>query len=998
MIVLEGGIMPVKINSNIFFPFLFSFILASTYFVLGGETGKIAGIVLDQNSGEPLVGANILIEGTMLGGTTNMDGEYFIINIPPGKYEVKFMYIGFQTLIQTDVRVSVDLTTRLDAKLQSQIMTSDDIVVVTASRSEIQKDLTSSEKTLSSEAIDALPVRSITDIVSLQAGVVKDASGDLHIRGGRTTEISYMIDGMQVLDPLNRRAGINIDDQAIEELKTITGTFNAEYGQALSGVINIVTKRGSDQFKFNITGYLGDYLSFDKDVYYVMNNSEWANAAARALTTNRHVVYDFNSYSGTSQDIYKKKPYLSRETYLDSYDPLKNRDLQFNLSGPLPFTRNKITYFASMRYNYAPGYTYGKRYFMPWGYQSPVSDQDNTFAAPDNALVVLNWYEGISAQGKVFFDVTNRINFNYGLYVNHDESFGNAGYSYKYVPDAGKKNYTDVQTHILGMKHVLSPSTFYELKGNYYIKNHKNYMYKDPYDYRYMPTKSSDFLQYVFGPDAGQSLSMRTNVNDFTYFGNPTDHGKSDVKYMSLKMDLTSQVTNRHLIKFGASITKHDLKNDWFSLQFSDADYRPIVPSESSPFHVKYEAQPREFAAFLQDKIEFQELIINIGLRYDYFDPAGKILADPMEPQIYKPFRLRNTYKYYDPEVPEEEWIEYSIAERRAFWYKKTKIKQQLSPRFGLSFPITDQGVIHFSYGHFFQNPEFRFLYDNPNFWITGPGASPLVGNADLNAERTVQYEIGLQQELAKNLFIHLAGFYRDIRDWVGTGKPIDTYQGVTYYKYENKDHASAKGVTLSGSYRANQLTLNVDYTYMSAKGTSSNPQDAYFDAMGQREPRLTLINLNWDQTHSFNSIISYNSQGWLATLIGTINSGLPYTPAFARGEVSGSGTFVGLRENSERKPLIYNLDMRIARAFKLGSFRTELFLNIQNLLDTRNANWVYEDTGQPDYTLQGRNQKDRDGNPNTPDVEISNVGEFFTRPGNFTAPRFIQMGFRISK
>ena len=162
---------------------------------------------------------------------------------------------------------------------------------------------------------------------------------------------------------------------------------------------------------------------------------------------------------------------------------------------------------------------------------------------------------------------------------------------------------------------------------------------------------------------------------------------------------------------------------------------------------------------------------------------------------------------------------------------------------------------------------------------------------------------------------------------------------------------------------------------------------------MGKEEPKRELINLNWDQRHSISTILSYVSEGWLATMIGTINSGLPYTPSFAQGEVSGSGTFVGLRENSARKPLTYNVDLRVSKSFDYKKFRTEVFLNITNLFDTRNANNVYADTGQPDYTLDGENQQGLQRI-----IEISDVDEYFTRPGNFTPPRFIQLGLRISR
>ncbi len=990
--------------------FVFLLILSALFSApaRAGETGKLAGRVTDAASGQPLIGANVMIverwesgraaplSGSAIqGGVTDPNGEYFIINVKPGLYTIKFLYIGYQAITKSQIRVSVDLTTRVDCKLSTTVLESGESIDIVADRVQVQKDLTSSQVSFSSDKIDVLPVRSVAELVNLQAGVVTDNGGNLHIRGGRTSEITYMVDGVKVVDPLNRSAGISIDDQSIEELKTITGTFNAEYGQALSGVINIVTKQGSDKFHFNVTGYLGDHLSFDDGTYYVMDNSAWANAAARAMSRrSRWLMYDFGDINPYSASAQQTKPWLTRKSYLDSYNPLTNTDFQANVSGPIPLTGKRLTYFISGRFQDSPSYTQGVRYFMPWGFQSPVGDTVNTFAAADNEMVPLGWYKGYSTQSKLFYDASSKLKLSYGLYYNYDRSYG-VGYDYKYVPDAGKYYDTRSQTHIFSAKYIASTRTFIDFKASIYKKDHKNYLYENPYDPRYMPNETAMIEQYVYGRSGDDDISVISRVNDFTYFGNSSDIGKNDVEYKNFSLDLTSQLTKRHLVKLGAATTLNDLRNDWYQLQFSDVTFRPIVPDESSPYHVKYGSKPKEFSAYIQDKIEFNELIINLGVRYDYFDPDGRVLADNMDPQIYAPFKFDHIYKNFTPTTPDSELVEYSVAERNAFWYKKASIKSQLSPRFGLSFPITEQGVIHFSYGWFFQNPELRFLYDNPNFWIEGAGASNLVGNANLDAERTVMYELGLQQQLTPDLFMHLTGFYRDIRDWVGTGEPIDTYKGMTYYKYVNKDHAAAKGVTFSASYRLNKLALSLDYTYMTAKGTSSNPQDAYYDAMGQRAPRVQMVNLNWDQRQSINTVISYSERGWLGSLIASVNSGLPYTPSFARGEVSGSGTFVGLRENSERRPMIYNLDLRVGRNVNIGPYRAQVFCNITNLLDTRNANNIYSDTGQADYTLQGINQVDR---PGTPDIEISRVSEYFTRPGNFTSPRFIQLGLRFSK
>ncbi len=395
-----------------------------------GETGKIAGRVTDLASGQPLIGANVMIierwendraiplSGSgMQGAITDPNGEYFIINVKPGIYTIKFVYIGYQTINKTQIRVSVDLTSRIDCRMSTTVLESGVTVDVVADRIQVQKDLTSSQVSIGADKIDILPVRSVSELVNLQAGVVTDNSGNLHIRGGRTSEITYMVDGVKVVDPLSRAAGISIDDQAIQELKTITGTFNAEYGQALSGVINIVTKQGSEQFRINATGYLGDHLSFDDNTFYVMNNAAWANAAARAMTRkSRWINYDFGEVNPFSVAAQQEKPWLTRESYLNNFDPFTNSDFQLNVSGPIPFTNKKLTYFVSGRYQDSPSHTYGKRYFMPWGFQSPVGDTVTAFASADNALVPLGWYKGYSTQSKLFYDASSKLKLTYSVY------------------------------------------------------------------------------------------------------------------------------------------------------------------------------------------------------------------------------------------------------------------------------------------------------------------------------------------------------------------------------------------------------------------------------------------------------------------------------------------------------------------------------------------------------------------------------------------------------
>lgn len=960
--------------------------------VFAGTTGKIAGKIVDKETGEPLIGANVVIEGTTLGAATDFEGEYYIINIPPGVYNVRATMIGYAAQVVEKVRVQVDLTTKVDFTISSEALQINQEVTVVANRV-IQKDLTSSERSMQADQIEALPARDTKSLLSLQAGVVKDAGGNIHIRGGRSSEVSYMVDGVQVMNPLDRTSGIEIDYQAVDEMKAITGTFNAEYGQALSGVVNIVTKKGSDKFTANATVYGSDYVSFDKELYSVMDNAEWARAAAEALTTKSgRLNYDLSKYGiNTTDELMnalesKSKPWLEKKSYLNKFNPFKRYDAQLNLSGPVPFTNKVLSYFVAGRYQDQPGYQYGKRYFMPWGMWTPKGDSLHNYEMPDNELVPLDWRKDLSSQAKLFVNF-DKLVLSYGLYYNNSHNYYGGQ---KYLPDGGLNSYTDRFTHIASMTYIFSGSTFLDVRGSYYTNDNKTYLYEDPYDYRYMPNSGGDFTQYIFKPTKDDDRQINTNNNDFSFYGNNTYRSKNVNKYFSANLDLTTQVDKYNMVKMGISGRLHNLEQDYYNLQFSQSNYRPIVPDKSSAYHTFYAAKPQEFAAYIQDKIEFDELIINLGLRFDYFYSDGRVLADQKDPQIYAPFKMENIYKNYAQGVPDSMLVKYTPEERGAFWYKKPDAKYQFSPRFGFSFPITERGVVHFSYGHFFQNPEFRYLYENPNFWIAGAGATNLVGNADLNAERTVIYEIGLQQSVNDELSFNITGFYRDIRDWVGSGYAIDTYSGLTYYSYVNKDNAVAKGLTLSTSYTFGDFDLKLDYTYMNVSGTSSDPRDAYNSISGGGRPRVQMINLNWDQPHSANLAFSYVKDAWVATLVGRLNSGFPYTPSSIRGESTGANAQTGYRENSERRPMTMNLDLHVSRAFSLGSFELEAICDVTNLLDIRNASYVYSDTGLPDYTLQDYQSYNRF-------LEISNTDEFFRSPGMYSAPRSISLGVRVS-
>jgi outer membrane receptor protein involved in Fe transport len=472
-------------------------------------------------------------------------------------------------------------------------------------------------------------------------------------------------------------------------------------------------------------------------------------------------------------------------------------------------------------------------------------------------------------------------------------------------------------------------------------------------------------------------------------------------EYWVGKLDLTSQVNKTHQLKLGAEARLHKLT--LYSFQVvprTDASgqvltpFQPAVPVVGSIWRNDYEREPRELSAYVQDKIEFNDIILNIGLRYDYFDPKASIYTDPTDPNIYSPFKPEHIYKNYAPGVPEEDLVEYTPEERRAFMQKEVDAKMALSPRLGIAFPITDRGVIHFSYGHFFQVPEFQYLYTNPDFKVTSGSGNPLFGNPDLKPQKTVMYELGLQQQLTNDFGVDVTLFYRDIRDWVGTSRLFETSKlTVKYSRFENKDYENVRGVTLKLEKRmTGNYSFRADYTFQMAEGTYSSPSDEYNAALSNRAPVLALVPMNWDQRHTFNAQFMYNISGWTVSLIGRYWSGRPYTPAFPASESVGQSAVFGLTTNSARLPAQRGLDMTINKTFALASrVNLNFFVNVYNVLDLRDATFVYTDTGSPEYTTNIKPSQI----PYSA-TRVSTVEDFVNVSNWYIAPRQVQVGLAL--
>ncbi|MBN2355401.1 TonB-dependent receptor [candidate division KSB1 bacterium] len=947
-----------------------------------GTTGKIVGTVKDQGTGETLPGVNIILEGTSMGAATDLDGYFMIINVPPGTYTLRCMLIGYQTKLISDVRVSVDMTTTIDFRISQTVLDVGEQVTVVAERPLIQKDKTSSLAAVSSDEIETMPVQEVADVLELQAGLVRDGFGGIHVRGGRTGEVAYWVDGIAATDNYSGNLGVQVENSSVQELQVISGTFNAEYGQAMSAVVNIVTKEGGEQYHGEISSFVGDYLSYDDDIYWVV---EPEGDSLRAIRDPQPGEYKKTNPLRDLNAIY---------------------NVQASLSGPLFL--DQLTFFATARYFSNEGYLYGKRWFTPQGLKG------------DGELVSMNPYRKFSGQAKLAYMLKSNMKLTYGV-MGNDNQFKWYNSYYKYNPDANYQRFEDALSHTLTLTHTVNTKTFYEAKFTHFSSNYQHYVYENPLNAVSYDTVRVDTVDVggvstlqpvlaIGGDSKGyvhpDSLNSPASWS-FSDGGTQMQHFKRNTSYDVAKFDITSQVTKTHQLKAGLEARFYDLTLDEFNIipavvnNEEISPFKPSIPSRSTTDRNGYNYNPLEFAAYVQDKMEFKDMIVNFGLRFDYFDSKGKMLADPEDPSLYDPFKPEHRYKNYSPSTPDSELVEYTLAEREAFWFKKAKAKMQVSPRFGIAYPITDRGVIHFSYGHFFQMPSFRILYgandgtdnSNPDLEVSKTsGNTTFLSNADLKPQRTVMYEIGLSQQVTTDLGLEVTLFYRDVRDWVGASPLIPTYlPSVSYTQFENKDYSNVKGVTLALTKRySNYFEAGFDYSFMVAEGSASNPQDAYFDRSNNNAPRIQLVPLGWDQRHTINGNLSVGTGDWRVSLLVRYWTGTPYTPTFAVGQAAGSGSFSGLAENSARKPSVNSTDLRLFKKFSVNKLDLSVFMYVYNVFDQRAPHNVWSDTGSPEYTLETRNAS-FDAN------RVSTLEDNASHPEWYAEPRQVQVGLSLS-
>lgn len=848
---------------------------------LAGTTGKISGVVKDADTGEPLPGANIIIQGTTMGAAADQNGFFFIINIPPGRYTLKAMMIGYAPQTVTNVLVQADVTTKVNFALHQKALRGQAVTVV-AERPPIQKDLTSSLQSFSRNEIASAPTDNLNQLIEIQAGVVpvdemerasivRDTPGDgLHIRGGRENETAFLVDGVRVDNPIWGGADFvqHSSGTSVSEMMTILGTFNAEYGGKMSGVINLVTKEGGEKYSGQINTY-----------------------------TDNFGIKAFN-----------------RHTYFGDV----------TASGPMPFYR-AVTFFSDYQMRTTDGRFYG--FIVPHWTDSkgqvpiaphtgavPYGGLDGRGKVPKNwKRVPLDWKDEWHALVKLTWHPFSGFKL-MASYVGSHVRRARYYHAYRYLPYNNPWSDSRSGTFTLKITHQLSPKTFYDLSASYQNIQFWSGVHKIREQRIVMGSRLTD------------------DVYGFYYSGAPNNYWADTSSTYQLNFNLTSQVTSKHLVKTGFSIRDldlfHRLETAWTTavdkvVVGTDEEGRPVT--EYFENHKAFaHSNPREWAAYIQDKMEFEDIgmIMNIGLRWERWDVNEKYMQNPKEPMT-------------TPLLP-------------------TRPKVRLSPRLGISYPVSDKAAFHFAYGHFYQFPSYVDLLSGINERGRYPGRPNLqdvglaIFNPNIKPEKSVTYEAGVQAQILENTTLNATAFYRELADLVG----VTWIQTAGYVYFENVDFGNSKGIEFTLNKRfSNHFAARVNYTLSQTLISTSSPLTAAQTVSSHPIAYRTFL-ADWDRTHDFSAFVLISDpKSWAVSINTAIRSGRPYT---VLAEV----------KNTERMPWYFNVDMRLSKYFEWFGHRETLYLQMFNVFNRRNIYSVYPVTGKWDDDGDAGTPYAHDANP----------------------------------
>ena len=875
--------------------------------LFAGQTGKISGRVTDSQSGEALAGCNVLVQGTSMGAATDANGEYFIINLSPGSYYLAFSMIGYASYTAEFVQVNIDVTTPVNAALTTEALQMAG-VSVTAERPAIENTLTSSKHIVSGDIMGAMAITDVNDVIKTLPGVI-EFGGDLHIRGGRSGEEMYLVDGASVTNAVMGGQAIPVNPNMIGELQLITGTFNAEYGQAMSGLFNTVLREPAPGFSasFSYRTTLGqDYFKTDAGDF------KGDDVYAETMV----VVDDAGNYTAAGVSDYTETEFGGDKTIMDFSAGWGSGPMGFFFSfrqlddpGRLPGLAEGLTSIqAKVSYQMGNNLKLGFEtlIYSHNGIYDPTYDAGRMDAGMD----VWQWLWAMDQ-----YPVTEESANQFGLTAN-------------YVMSAN----TNVTVRVDMMKRTQEDGA--QSSGGKFV----DFEMGDGHNDQVTATTTYNGAE---GPNHTKVMEDRANSNAWYSLENVYGHYfKSDETITTIGVHGTSQMNNRHLLKAGFDYRMFDIDRSGHDVWYG----RTLGYTESNPRlqHNSFgDAKPTEIAAYVQDQMEFNDMIVNVGFRFDGFNAGSDkgYWATGIEDMA-----ADTSLNPFDP------------SKRKA-----TEMKTLISPRLGISFPVGDNMAFRYAYGSFFQRPELYSLLNNHMAQMDGGTESGFfiyLGNANLDPMRTDVYEMGMQYSMANDLKLDVSGYYKDISNLIGSQEVYslpfqDTETGdwsegdafeAAHYSFLTSDHyGNIRGLEMSlAKTGASGLTGRASYSYSISRGTASDKINAGNGSLTQATGGIaanimTMTVLDWHRPHVFNGYVDYHMDmgGMLdragVNLTFNYSSGLPVS---ARSGVAGAAL-------DERAPATTDVNLKLDATLALGPVNPTVYLLIENVMNKQNVVYV---------------------------------------------------------
>ena len=977
-----------------------------------GTTGKLEGTIRDQ-SGAPIAGAQVLIVASSFSSTTNEQGYYFINNVPVGFVVVRAQFIGYAPAETRNVRVEAGQTRTVNLALEQRAIEVGGITVTVEQNPLVPRDQVTSKSITEGDLIDALPADNISQVLRLQPGVVEGNRG-LVIRGGRPGEAAVYVDGVQVRNLSGRTFGraevtvgtVSVGTNAVEEASVTTGSIGVEFGDAQSGVVSLVTRAGTSAFRGTLS-YSTDELSGEvygqglhrmeasfggplmrNLTFFLSTTMSGQQNARRGMGAEDVPVWIQNGLDTTNTaeapNGYVTAPISPGDALSDSVQVAIPAFTQYSQGSRLPNAfSDAFTGNAKLQYTFGTGsrasLTFLTSRDQGMGYNSYLlyNPAGRRGFRQNSQAVILNWTQNLSSSSER------------ALFLEANASYQKDAFT------AGSIDPTWYESHLSPGFMNLTPSSME------FLVNRDNF----PIDERLITmirlggavcqgTRTSSAgvvgacVPFIGRQDLASSATYRTNPYGvsptlFPSSGYDSDNWIPNIaseSRLTARVNLDWQFDRYNRVRFGGDWLKANADN-W------TGDLNETFNLDG------YQASPNRMGLFAQDRLDLGDVVIELGMRYDRFNPDlmysrafARTFNDPL-----RTGDLSVAFTAADTAMGQRCGTLYSAVTGGSGTYADSTAlstcnmvaaptRTRMSPSLRVSFPVTDKTGFRLSYSHQVQIPDFNRMAQRSNADIGFTNTNATFGHP-ANYGRSILFEFGVRHAFSNDLVLDVSAYNKDQTSNVA-------YRVVGFYDVSvgrtqnfnvltNEDFGNAKGIDVKLDSRIGSLFAgSLAYTFQSARSTGSDPLE-YLNTTSRQissvtqdrtPPPQALLPTRDDRTHTIagSGTLTFphgwNSGRWYGTILqdagffATVRlaSGLPYTRMRNDGNgQTGPGNNFGLAGfaaeplNASRMPWIKNVDLRVTRAFRLGASRdVTAFADFRNLFNWQNLNAIFAETG----------------------------------------------------